>query len=44
MTVLEKILYVIIILFCLHKLTMTHSCANNYNSELIHPSFFGYNI
>lgn len=43
MILLEKIMYVIIILFCLHKLTMTDSCANNYDPELIHPSFIGYN-
>lgn len=41
MILLEKIMYVIIILFCLYKLMAT-SCANNYDPELIHPSFIGY--
>jgi hypothetical protein len=43
MIILERILYVIIILFCLYKL-MIPSCTNNFNSELIHPSFFGRNF
>jgi hypothetical protein len=41
MIVLEKIMYVIILLFCLYKL-MSSCDKNNFDPELIHPSFFGY--
>ena len=44
MIILERILYVIIILFCLYKLIMIPSCTNNFDPELIHPSFFGRNF
>ena len=43
MILLEKIMYVIIILFCLYKLMATSCDKNNFDPELIHPSFIGYN-
>jgi len=43
MIVLEKIMYVIIILFCLYKLMPTYN-KNNFDPEILHPSFIGYNI
>lgn len=39
---IERIFYVIIILFCLYRLTETKSCIDKFDPEITHPSFIGY--
>ena len=44
MTYLEKIIYTVIIFFCLYKLINGDKTIKNFDSEIIHPSFIGYHI